>query len=296
MELSFGAARLLAAGLPLAFLSFGALAQGASSLISVGDHRLEVIAKGDGNPAVVFESGFTGGMALWRTVQDRIAERTRTIAYERAGLGRSENGPVPRTAKQIAIELHELLERERVSGPIVLVGHSAGGMYARVFAHEYPKQIAALVLVDPATEGYYERLRNETPDEWKNAPMRMQVGPRQQWAALPVAMKRSGLGVAVAVGPGVDFHRENAAWKLASPVRPGHGGMAARARGSRVAYSRRRAGHDRRGKSPDLAERTVTRRKDIDAGRSRPDQALMAPSWRRRQVESATRSGHQRLL
>ena len=205
MELSFGAARnsqessgkrrgsarLLAAGLPLAFLSFGALAQGASSLISVGDHRLEVIAKGDGNPAVVFESGFTGGMVLWRTVQDRIAERTRTIAYERAGLGRSENGPVPRTAKQIAIELHELLERERVSGPIVLVGHSAGGMYARVFAHEYPKQIAALVLVDPATEGYYERLRNETPDEWKNAPMRMQVGPRQQWAALPVAMNEA---------------------------------------------------------------------------------------------------------
>jgi pimeloyl-ACP methyl ester carboxylesterase len=82
-------------------------------------------------------------------------------------------------------------ERERISGPIVLVGHSAGGMYARVFAHEYPKQIAALVLVDPATEGYYERLRNETPDDWQNAPARMSVGPRQQWAALPAAISEA---------------------------------------------------------------------------------------------------------
>jgi pimeloyl-ACP methyl ester carboxylesterase len=184
-------ARLLAAGLPLALLSFGALAQSTSSLVSVGDHRLEVIAKGDGNPTVVFESGFAGGILLWRTVQDRVAELTRTIAYERAGLGRSEIGPEPRTAKQIAIELRELLERERIAGPIVLVGHSAGGMYARVFAHEYPKQIAALVLVDPATEGYYERLQTETPDDWQNASTRMPVGPRQQWAALPAAISEA---------------------------------------------------------------------------------------------------------
>jgi pimeloyl-ACP methyl ester carboxylesterase len=134
-------AKLLAAGLPLALLSFGALAQGTSSLISVGDHRLEVIAKGDGNPAVVFESEFAGGILLWRPVQDRVAERTRTLAYERAGLGRSETGRESRTAKQIAIELRELLERERISGPIVLVGHSAGGMYAQVFAHEYPSKL-----------------------------------------------------------------------------------------------------------------------------------------------------------
>src|SRR5262245_25316623 len=78
-------ARLLVAGLPLALLAFDAFAQSTASLISVGDHRLEVIAKGEGNPTVVFESGFAGGLVLWRTVQDRVAERTRTIAYERAG-------------------------------------------------------------------------------------------------------------------------------------------------------------------------------------------------------------------
>jgi predicted esterase len=162
-------ARLLTAGLPLALLSLGALAQSTSSLISVGDHRLEVIAKGGS-----LAESCSG--ARYRIGSPN--EPARLLTSE-PGSVESETGPEPRTAKQIAIELRELLERERISGPIVLVGHSAGGMYARVFAHEYPKQIAALVLVDPATEGDYERLRNETPDEWQNAPARMSVGPRQ---------------------------------------------------------------------------------------------------------------------
>lgn len=181
-------AAVLATGLWLMLLAARAFAQSAPELISVGDHHLEAIVQGEGSPVVVFESGFAGGMSLWRRVQERVAERTRTLAYERAGLGRSELGPAPRTAIQIAAELHELLERQRISEPIVLVGHSAGGMYARVFASKYPTRIGALVLVDPATESYYERLRAETPDDWKNASLRMTQGQRQQWEALPSAM------------------------------------------------------------------------------------------------------------
>jgi pimeloyl-ACP methyl ester carboxylesterase len=34
----------------------------------------------------------------------------------------------------------------------VLVGHSAGGLYARVYAHEYPDEVAGMVLVDAGHE------------------------------------------------------------------------------------------------------------------------------------------------
>lgn len=64
-------------------------------------------------------------------------------------------------------------------------------MYARVFAHEHPSKVSALVLVDPATESYYERMQRETPEEWKSAPMRMTNGMRQQWVALPSAMSEA---------------------------------------------------------------------------------------------------------
>jgi pimeloyl-ACP methyl ester carboxylesterase len=211
-------AKQLAAGLLLTWLWSVALAQDTSTLVDVDGHRLEVIAKGEGSPVVVFESGFAGGLTLWRPLQDRIAARTRTIAYERAGIGRSDTGPLPRTAKQIALELHELLERERVSGPIVLVGHSAGGMYVRVFAHEYPKQIAGLVLIDPATEGYYARLRDETPDDRRNAALRLPVGLRQQWDGLPLAMHEAAAAWPLPLVPVVIFTAKKplGSWPLTS--------------------------------------------------------------------------------
>src|ERR1700674_975149 len=98
-------------------------------LIDVGGYRLEDRVKGTGNPTVVFEIGFTGGIPLYWKLQDRIAEHTRTLVYERAGLGRSDPGPQPRTAEQMARDLHALLAALDIPRPIVLVCHSAGGPF-----------------------------------------------------------------------------------------------------------------------------------------------------------------------
>jgi len=55
---------------------------------------------------------------------------------------------VPRTAKVIAEELHTLLHNAGINGPLVLVGHSLGGMDARMFASQYPSEVVGMVLVD----------------------------------------------------------------------------------------------------------------------------------------------------
>jgi pimeloyl-ACP methyl ester carboxylesterase len=47
-------------------------------------------------------------------------------------------------------ELHALLAGARVGGPYVLVGHSYGGRIARVYAKTYPREVAGMVLIDPA--------------------------------------------------------------------------------------------------------------------------------------------------
>jgi pimeloyl-ACP methyl ester carboxylesterase len=83
------------------------------------------------------------------------------MSYERAGLGRSDPGPKPHSAEQIARELHALLKARAIAPPYILVGHSAGGLFVRVFAHQYPEEIVALVLVDPATEEDYERMQRD---------------------------------------------------------------------------------------------------------------------------------------
>jgi pimeloyl-ACP methyl ester carboxylesterase len=68
--------------------------------------------------------------------------------YDRAGMGHSEPGPLPRTAERIADELHTLLQRAGIPGPYVLAGHSMGGLPVRVFAHDYPENVVGMVLID----------------------------------------------------------------------------------------------------------------------------------------------------
>src|SRR2546421_588893 len=122
--------------------------------IDAGGHALNMLIGGEGTPAVVFEAGFGAGLTSWATIQNSTTAFARTVSYDRAGIGQSEPGPKPRAAKQIAVELHTALQKAGIPPPYVLVGHSFGGIYARVFADMYPKEVAGMVLIDPSQESF----------------------------------------------------------------------------------------------------------------------------------------------
>jgi pimeloyl-ACP methyl ester carboxylesterase len=128
-------------------------------MVSVGNHKLHINCMGEGSPTVITESGATGTSIEWSAwIQPEVARVTRVCAYERAGLGWSEVGPGPRDARQIASELHALLEGADIPGPYVLVGHSVGGHLNRVYADRYPEKVAGIVLVDSSHPQQFERL------------------------------------------------------------------------------------------------------------------------------------------
>jgi pimeloyl-ACP methyl ester carboxylesterase len=127
--------------------------------VSIGGHRLHIHCEGTGAPAVVFDAALGASSVSWTLVRPVIARITRACVYDRAGFGWSEAGPLPRSAGRAAGELHELLQRARVSPPYVLVGHSFGGLVARIFAARHPTETAGLVLVDPAH-----------PEDWLEPP------------------------------------------------------------------------------------------------------------------------------
>ena len=122
--------------------------------IDASGHNLNLLVGGEVTPTVVFEAGFGAGLTSWSTVQSNIAKFARTVSYDRAGIGQSEAGPKPRAAKQIALELHTALQNAGIGPPYVLVGHSFGGIYVRVFADMYPKEVAGIVLIDPSQETF----------------------------------------------------------------------------------------------------------------------------------------------
>ncbi len=118
-------------------------------MIDVGGYRLHIHCVGTGSPTVVIEAGLGDWSASWSSwVQPEAARTTRVCTYDRAGMGWSEPGPLPRTAAHVAQELHTLLQNARVPGPYVLVGHSLGGLPVRVFAHDYAAEVAGVVLIE----------------------------------------------------------------------------------------------------------------------------------------------------
>jgi pimeloyl-ACP methyl ester carboxylesterase len=109
---------------------------------------------GVSGPSVVFLPG-AGLVGLdFLNIHAEIAATTTSVLYDRAGTGWSDAIALPRTAAAVAEELRALLAAAEVPAPYVLVGHSLGGAYIRRFAQLFPAEVAGLLFLDPAHEGY----------------------------------------------------------------------------------------------------------------------------------------------
>ncbi|MBI3653814.1 MAG: alpha/beta hydrolase [Acidobacteria bacterium] len=121
-------------------------------LVDIGGYRLHLYCTGKGRETVVLLAGSGDFSFDWSLTQASISRFARVCSYDRAGLAWSDAGPTPRTMKQEAYELHALLKAARIHTPTVLVGHSLGGLIARVYAAQYPKEVVGMVLVDATHE------------------------------------------------------------------------------------------------------------------------------------------------
>lgn len=136
--------------------------------VDVGGYEMYLHCMGTGTPTVILEAGLNDVAETWSLVQPEVAGLMRACAYDRAGLGQSDPGPEPRDSYQIVRELHTLLTTAGIKGPYVLVGHSLGGMYMRLFADYYQEEVIGMVLVDSAHIDDSERCAAVLPPESPN--------------------------------------------------------------------------------------------------------------------------------
>jgi pimeloyl-ACP methyl ester carboxylesterase len=131
-------------------------------LVDVGGYRLHIHCTGSGSPTVVIDAGLGDWSTSWgEAVQPGVAKTTQVCTYDRAGMGWSDAGPLPRDAEHFARELHTLLQNANVPGPYILVGHSLGGLPVRVFVHEYESEVAGVVLIESMNPN---RFNTTSPD------------------------------------------------------------------------------------------------------------------------------------
>jgi pimeloyl-ACP methyl ester carboxylesterase len=133
-------------------------------LVDVNGRNMHIICIGNKSPSIILDSG-TGGFSLeWRNIQNSLSQHARVCAYDRAGYGWSDMGPLPRSTKNIAHELHSLLENAEIPGPYIFVGHSFGGFTAQYFARYFDDDIAGIVLIDSSHEEQVYRLPENGKD------------------------------------------------------------------------------------------------------------------------------------
>jgi pimeloyl-ACP methyl ester carboxylesterase len=131
--------------------------------VDIGGRTLNIACSGAGQPAVilargdpwifqdmkaVFENGLPPPGYGWAAIQHELAKTTTACWYDRAGSGWSDLGPYPRDSASHARELHALLRAAGIRPPYVLVAESSAALDARVYASNWPADVAGLVFVN----------------------------------------------------------------------------------------------------------------------------------------------------
>ncbi len=137
-------------------------------IYAVSSYAMHLYCIGKGSPTVVLESGLGNDWLIWQKIQSKIAASSRVCSYDRAGLGWSAPRLGSRGAPVIAKQLEALLKQAGINDELILVGHSAGGLYVRAFAGLFPQRVAGLVFVEASS-----------PEAFHASPSR----PRQQLIA-----------------------------------------------------------------------------------------------------------------
>jgi pimeloyl-ACP methyl ester carboxylesterase len=157
----------------------------AGERIDIGGYWLNVHRLGQGNPAVILDTGLGVSSLLWARVLPLIGDFTTACTFDRAGYGDSDPAPphLPRTSAQIVQEVRLLLQKAGVAPPYVLVGHSFGAINMLYYALHHPGEVAGLVLVDPSHPQMFERVPGIPSSKAMTQGMRV-VAALSRWGVL----------------------------------------------------------------------------------------------------------------
>ena len=118
--------------------------------VHIQEGTINVSRSGRTGPVIVLLSGLgTPAPGLDFAPLIRELGGFQTVVVEGFGYGYSDLAARPRTVENITEELHEVLSKLGIKSPYTLAGHSLGGFYTLHYANKYPKEVSAVIGIDP---------------------------------------------------------------------------------------------------------------------------------------------------
>lgn len=105
-------------------------------------------------PTIIIDSGNESSEEFVSWVQElyQLNKIHKYCLYDRPGYGFSDSSPSPYSVGINADILSSVLQREKIAGPYLVVGHGVGGLYGRMFATRHISDIHSVLLVDAWSE------------------------------------------------------------------------------------------------------------------------------------------------
>ena len=119
----------------------------------------------DNKPTIIIISGGTTPSFAYFDLQEKLSETVHTCTYDTTGIGWSPaNDNIPHTAKNRSNELHLLLQSAKIDGPIILAGHSLGGIVSLIYSAEHEEQVAGIAFIDSSHYNQFDYFGEEYRD------------------------------------------------------------------------------------------------------------------------------------
>ena len=162
----------------------------AGDLYQVDGETAHLQCQGAGSPTLVFLGGQGFTTTTWAGLRAALGPGVRTCAWDYPGVGHSTGAPMM-TAARAASSLQGTLRAAKVPRPVILVGHSIGGLTTRLFVGEHPADVAGVVLFDPTVASFARMFDDkEFRPGWDGTASASQVEQVTAWPDIPFEILR----------------------------------------------------------------------------------------------------------
>ena len=148
----------------LSFINFIQAHSSSDNFIDINGDKIHYEIKGRKGPWIILVHGVGSDERAFNSIFEPVSEYARVVRYTRSGLGESSYKAKSKSLDSIVDELASLINKLDIKEPMILAGHSYGGLIIRSYISRYQPNVKGLMFLDTTFEDYFPILEPLLPN------------------------------------------------------------------------------------------------------------------------------------